>query len=368
MARAILVWSPDSRWIAFEAGVGPLEDLNDEGKPFPKVRVIDRLWYRLDGVGYIYERRNHLFLIERDGGEPVQLTDGDWDDSDATWSPNGTHLAFTSSRAEDRWRTPAPDVYTLAISNGKAGELRCLTDCSLGCTGLAWSPDSRAIALLGSLKFRSGGHVDIYIVAADASGVKPTCLTWDFEGSFQDWLNSDLGDEHIAPPPIWSADGETLYALAAHRGATRIFSIAKTGAGANPPALTPADRHVRDFSADRAVGKLALVVGSAARPPEVYVRSTGGDDELRCLTDCNGAFFSELNLSDLEYLPYTGAEGWPMDGWILKPPDFDPAKKYPMILQIHGGPHTAVWLWLLPRNAGPGGSGLRGPLHQPARQ
>ncbi|HLG77924.1 MAG TPA: hypothetical protein VKX46_16030, partial [Ktedonobacteraceae bacterium] len=151
-------WSPDSRWIAFEAGVGPLEELNDEGKPFPKVRVIDRLWYRLDGVGYIYERRTHLFLIGREGGEPVQLTDGDWDDRDAAWSPDGTRLAFTSSRAEDRWRTPAPDVYTLAIDEGKAGELRCLTDGSLGSSSLSWSPDGRTLALLGSLKYRSGGH------------------------------------------------------------------------------------------------------------------------------------------------------------------------------------------------------------------
>src|SRR5579875_1279792 len=334
------VWSPDSCWIAFEAGVGPLEELNDEGKPFPKVRVIDRLWYRLDGVGYIYERRTHLFLIGREGGEPIQLTDGDWDDGDAAWSPDGTRLAFTSSRAEDRWRTPAPDVYTLAINEGKAGELRCLTDGSLGCSSLSWSPDGRTLALLGSLKYRSGGHVDVYTVAADSNEAKPTCLTWDCEGSFQDWLNSDLGDEHIAPRPVWSPDGETLYALATHRGSTRIFALPRSGSGANPRALTPAERHVRDFSADRAVEKLALVMGNATRPPEVYVCSTSGKEDLPRLTGCNDALFNELHLSDLEYFPYTGAEGWPMDGWILKPPDFDPARKYPLILQIHGGPHT----------------------------
>mgnify|MGYP001334081522 CR=1 FL=1 len=334
------VWSPDSRRIAFEAGVGPLEELNDDGKPFPQVRVIDRLWYRLDGVGYIYERRNHMFLIERDGGEPVQLTDGDWDESGPAWSPDGTHLAFTSSRSDDRWRTPAPDVYTLAINDGKAGELRCLTDGSLGCLSPSWSPDGRTLALLGALKLRSGGHVDVYTVAADATQAKPTCLTWDFEGSFQDWLNSDLGDEHIAPAPVWSSDGETLYALAAYRGGTQIFSIARTGAGANPPALTPTAKHVRDFSADRAAGTLALAIGNATRPPEIFVRALHGDGELRGLTGWNDALCSELQLSEPEYLPYSGVEGWPMDGWILKPPDFDPAKKYPMILQIHGGPHT----------------------------
>lgn len=334
------VWSPDSRWIAFEAAVGPLDELNDEGKPFPKVRVIDRLWYRLDGVGYIYERRNHLFLISREGGEPRQLTDGDWDDGDATWSPDGSRLAFTSSRAEDRWRTPAADIYTLTIEDGKAGALRCLTDGSLGCTGLSWSPDGSTLAFLGALKFRSGGHVDVYTIAADAQETRPTCLTWDFEGSFQDWLNSDLGDEHIAPAPVWSADGETLYALAAQRGSTRIFAFPKTGSGANPHALTPAERHVRDFSTDRAAEKLALTIGNATRPSEVALCSTSESGEVQRLTSHNDALFNELRLSELEYFPFTGAEGWPMDGWILKPPDFDPTQKYPLILQIHGGPHT----------------------------
>src|SRR6266567_276682 len=80
-------WSPDGRWLAF---------------------VTDRLWYRLDGVGFINERRNHLFLIDAAGGDPQQLTDGDWDDTDPAWSPDSSRIAFVSSRAEDRWRLPCP--------------------------------------------------------------------------------------------------------------------------------------------------------------------------------------------------------------------------------------------------------------------
>src|SRR6266581_9370402 len=116
-----LTWSPDSKRIVFSAAVGPLDEENEDGKVLPKVRVIDRLLYRLDGVGYIYERRQHLFLVDVIGGEPIQLTDGDWDDKDPTWSPDSTHIAFTSSRAEDRWRLPCPDVYTLSIENEQGG-------------------------------------------------------------------------------------------------------------------------------------------------------------------------------------------------------------------------------------------------------
>src|SRR5207248_7346475 len=80
------VWAPDSKHLIFSAAVGPADEETEDGKPLPKARVIDRLWYRLDGVGFIYERRRHLFLIDIAGGEPEQLTDGDWDDDDPTWA------------------------------------------------------------------------------------------------------------------------------------------------------------------------------------------------------------------------------------------------------------------------------------------
>ncbi len=334
------VWSPDSQQLVFSALVGPSEEETDEGKPLPKVRVIDRLWYRLDGVGFIHDRRSHLFLIDATGGEPQQLTNGDWDDGDAAWSPDGTQLAFVSNHAEDRWRVPGADVYVMPLQHNKAGELRCLTDGTLSSGSPAWSPDGKTLAFLAATKLRSAGHVSLYTISSDADHGAATCLSKDFEGSCMDWTNSDMGDEHLMPPPAWSSDGKALYVLASQRGASRIYVMPTSGSGAEPATLTPGEVHVHDFSVDAAQKTLAVLMSSATRPQEIFVRSTTLSDTLHPVTHVNDALFEQLLLAEPEYLPYTGADGWPMDGWILKPHDFDPAKKYPLILEIHGGPQT----------------------------
>lgn len=334
------VWSPDSKQIVFNAAVGPADEENEDGKTLPKVRVIDRLWYRLDGVGFIHERRTNLFLIDVAGGEPQQLTGGDWDDTDPAWSPDGARIAFVSSRAEDRWRIPCPDVYVLTINQGRAGDLQCLTNGSLACSAPSWSPDGHTIAFLGGLKLHSGGHIDVYTIPSTSDNGSATCLTQDFEGNFQDWTNSDIGDEHLTPAPAWSADGRTLYALASHRGASRIFALATNGAVEEPSTLTPGEVHTRDFRVDQSTGKMALLIASPTRVQEIFVRSTAPGSELRRLTAFNDALLNELALAKPEYMPYSGADGWPMDGWVMKPQDFDLSKKYPLIIEIHGGPAT----------------------------
>ncbi|MGH2507225.1 MAG: hypothetical protein ACRDHZ_07430, partial [Ktedonobacteraceae bacterium] len=245
------VWSPDSQWLAFSAAVGPLDEETEDGKPLPKARVIDRFFYKLDGAGFTYERRSHLFLLNVAGGEPVQLTDGDWNDGDAAWSPAGKHLIFASSRAEDRLRMPTADLYMLAITQGKAGELHCITDGTLDCGGPVWSPNGQTIAFQASLKLRSGGHDEIYTIAANAKQGQATSLTHEFEGTFQDSTNTDgsSGLDQSDSKLVWSPDGKTIYALATHRGATRVFTLAVGGNNAHPATLTPGDIHVRDFSA-----------------------------------------------------------------------------------------------------------------------
>jgi dipeptidyl aminopeptidase/acylaminoacyl peptidase len=344
-------WSPDSRSLLFNATVAPLDEEDEDGKPLPKVRVIDRLFYKLDGVGFIHDRRHHLFLQPIDGStpqKPQQLTDGDYDDRDAAWSPDGKRIAFASSRGEDRWRLPCFDIYTLAIEQGRegqVGELQCLTDGTLSCSSPSWSPDGQTIAFLGAQKLRSVSHNELYTIPADANHSQAKSLTHDFEGSCGSWTNSDTSDEQLMPAPAWSRDGQTIYVMASQRGATRVYAIPRAGAGRDPQTLTPGGVHVQDVEMDASKNTLTLLIEDPTHLPEIYVCSLSTPSsldtgDLRRLTSANDALQEELQLSAPEYLPYTGFEGWPMDGWVIKPPDFDPSKKYPLIVEIHGGPNT----------------------------
>jgi dipeptidyl aminopeptidase/acylaminoacyl peptidase len=279
-------------------------------------------------------------LIGIAGGEPRQLTGGDCDDRSAAWSPDSTQIAFVSNRNEDRWRLPGDDLHVLSLKNGQPAVLRRLTDASLSCFSPSWSSDGQTIAFIASPKVRAAEHFYLYTVMVNTKQPIVSCLSQEFEGSFMDLTNSDVGDEQLAPSPGWSADGKTLYALASQRGSTRLYAISCQGTGKRPVTLTPGDVHVRDFSIDQSKNMLALLVADPGHPQEIFVRSTEPSAEMHCLSYANDGLIAELALSAPELITYAGADGWPIDGWILKPSDFNPARKYPLIVEIHGGPHS----------------------------
>ncbi len=272
-----------------------------------------------------------------------------------------------------------------------------MTDGTRSCFSPSWSPDGKTIAFLAKPKLRSGNHSELFIIDALAPQAEPRCLTGEFEGGCSDWTNSDMTNEQMMPAPVWSTDCQTLYILATQRGSTRVYAIDREGAGKQPPTLTPGNMHVLDFSIDQSRNTASILIENPTHVAEIFVSSISaegeldlhpsrerratikahpatphhsrpyGSGELRQLTTFNDALFDELDLATPEYMPYSGIDGWPMDGWILKPRDFDASKKYPLIVEIHGGPNTQYGYGFMHEMQMLAADWLRRALYQPAR-
>ena len=321
-----LTWLPD--------GSGVIVTLKDagSGQPDDAPKVYDRIRYKSDDAGLLDLRRKHLWLVPLQG-EPRKLTDGDWDDTQPAVSPDGTQVAFTSNRSADRDRNTVSDIWTTPLTGGSP--TRITTERGQYANA-SWSPDGSAIACLGTADAIGAGARNTRVWRFPSRGGPGTDLLGDWDRTTGSRVMSDVRGETAALPPAWTRHGRILF-IGSDQGTANLYSVRAEGGdvraetlGAHQLVTATLDREARCF---------AGVLASATSPGEVITGQPGAG--MKPITTLNAALLSDRYIAEPERVQFAGADGWTIEGWLLKPRGFDPAKRWPLVLEIHGGPHGA---------------------------
>jgi dipeptidyl aminopeptidase/acylaminoacyl peptidase len=329
-----LTWSPDGQWLAFTMSVDGKKPVLAKSPPKPEgakwadpVHVIDAVRYQSDGQGILSPGHTHIFIIPSEGGTPRQLTMGNFNHGGPlSWSPDSSKILFSANRHE-KWQLEASesDVFSVSLSNGTLAQITNMPGQE---RNPVFSPDGKLIA------FTKQANTPVYF--------RPTFLAV---------MNSDGTNEQILTRTLdravsdlnWASNSKNIYFLYDDRAVRKVATIDLKGnikpivSGLNGTSLgRPYLSGSYNVSKS---GLLAFTMGTSSRPADLAVLDGG---KHKILTQLNEDLLGHKNLGEVHEIIYQSSlDGQEVQGWYVTPPDFDPTKKYPLLLEIHGGPSLA---------------------------
>ncbi len=324
-APADIQWSPDGTQLAFRMLMPMKERWNvtipaapQGAKWVESPYVVERLSYRRDRAGFTDQGFQQLFVVPAHGGTPRQVTEGPWDHGAPQWMRDGQSLVFSSLRVADaEWYWRESEIYAVNLADKS---VRPLTSRKGPDANPTVSPDGRFIAYTG---FDSTGATwqDAQLSVMNADGTNHRVLT----------ANLDRTPQQL----IWAPDNSGIYFTTEDRGSRNLHFASLSGQVRQVTTGT----HVLGISSISPGGQVVGVRSAPQDPPDVVIFSLR-QPEPKLLTRVNEDILTGKTLGEVEEIWYDAPDGLPIQGWIVKPPGFDPSRKYPMMLSIHGGPHA----------------------------
>ncbi len=343
-------WSPDGRAIAFSSTtVRGDSDKKKEDEDKSDVRIISRAVYRFNGAGYLEaDRHSHIWTVEvpkvpGDTPAPKQVTSGEFSEDEIVWSRDSSQIYFTSERVlESYYELPHTDLYSVKATGG---EITKITGLAGEIESMSLSPDGTRLALAGSIEVgangvqRSYSQPDLFVTALKP-GSMPKNLTANYDYDVAGGVGGDQGPPRGNGPskPFWSKDGRFVYITSAEEGRTNLKRVDVETGKVEP--VTDGDQDVFAYDATPDASKAAILISTPTNIGDLYVTDVASR-QMRRLTRINDELFSQLNLTEPVMIWYKSFDGKRIQAWVQRPPDFQEGKKYPMILNIHGGPHAA---------------------------
>ena len=321
------VWSPVGTELAFVARTGEWkkpEDRNALERSAP--RVVTGLYSRYDGVGWFDVRRSHLFVMAVEGGEPRQITDGDWDDADPAWSPEGDRLAFVSDRSATRFDKVHRDVWVVPAHTGRRP--RRLTRGRGTAASPRWSPDGSTIAYIGHEHEEGDSASNIHLlVVAVAEPKAPRSLSGSLDRTVWGIMGAP-GATHA-----WTPDGTGVLFVAADRGTLAVYRSALDDP--RPALVIGGDRQVTAMHVSGPT--IAFSSQWPSDPPEIFSVDALGSSPRR-VSNVN-ADLRAVRLAPVRRTSHAADDGRRIESFLVYPPRHVKGHPAPTVLEIHGGPH-----------------------------
>lgn len=337
-------WSKDGQKIIFTAPLAPDADVatqkelseekykQEQQAKQEKPLIVKRLKYKSDAQGFHDDKRLQIVMYDINKETFTQLTSGDFHHQYEDISPDGQHILFSGNLNDTEDYEVKSYLYTVHTSTKKIEKVTP----EEGAFGQAkYSPTGKYIAYSGhEFAYKGATLTELYVL--DLQTKERVCLSesWDF--AVGDYMIGDtrLGTSNSGP--IWSADEKEIYFIGTRDGATGLFSV---NLKKELTTLYENNNHVFGFSYLENNDSFVLGISSPTNPGDFYLLEKGSN-QLEQLTKANETYFNEVELSEPEELTITAKDGWDIQGWLLKPYDYQEGKKYPFVLEVHGGPHA----------------------------